>query len=67
MPARFQSGDELHQGIHVATDDALARLHALDGGQGELGGLGQRALVHAEKRAGGAELGSGYHGQNVNN
>src|SRR5207237_716050 len=43
----LERGDQLHQRLDVAADHAVARLHALDGGQREARRLGERRLVEA--------------------
>ena len=58
----LQRADQLHQGIDVAAHHAVARLHALDGRQGQAGQFGQLALVDAQQRAGGPHLAGGDHG-----
>ena len=45
----------------LPTNYALARLHSLDGGQRQIGGRGQCALVHADERAGRSQLRGGNH------
>ncbi len=42
---RMQRADQLHQRIDVAAHHAIARLHALDGRQGQAGQLGQLPLI----------------------
>ena len=53
---RLERGNQLHQGIHIAADDTIAGLHALDGRDGQTGFFGKLALVHAGQRAGGTHL-----------
>lgn len=52
---------QLYERIHGPADDALAGFHALNGWHGQLGGVGERALVQTEERARGTELGGGDH------
>src|ERR1043166_5054160 len=56
-----QRGDQLHQRLDVAADHAVARLHALYGGQREARRLGERRLVEAGERACGTQLARGDH------
>src|ERR1051325_11903594 len=56
-----QRGDQLHQRLDVAADHAVARLHALDGGQREARRFGERCLVEARKGPRGAQLARGDH------
>jgi hypothetical protein len=57
----MQRADQLHQGVDIATDDAVGGLHPLDGGQRQAGQRGQRPLVDPQQSTGGAHLSSGYH------
>src|SRR5262245_39060253 len=52
---------QLHQRVDVAANDAVARLHALDGGKRQPRPLGERSLIDPEKRARGSELATGDH------
>ena len=61
MPKRVERADQLGEGIDIAADDAVARLHALDGGDGEARLVGEAALVNAEKGPRGAKLRGSYH------
>jgi hypothetical protein len=56
-----ERGDELHERIDIAADDAFARLHALDGRHRQAALRSEFALVDAEKGARGAQLCSGDH------
>jgi hypothetical protein len=51
MPRRSERRDQLHQRLDVAAHHAVARFHALDGGQRQARGLRERALVDAGERA----------------
>src|SRR5437763_12057654 len=61
----LKRGDELHQGIDVAADHSVARLHALNGGKREPGRGGQVSLVHPHERSCRLELRRGDHGLTI--
>jgi hypothetical protein len=42
--------------VDVAANNATARFHALNGGQGQLGAFGQLNLVDAQERSGSSKL-----------
>jgi hypothetical protein len=52
----LQGCNELHEGIHVATDHAFARLHPLDGRNREVRKFGRLALIDIEKSPCGPKL-----------
>lgn len=45
----FERMNQLYKRIDVAADDAVARFHALNGGQREAGRGGQRSLIDANQ------------------
>src|SRR5690606_37382535 len=53
--------DDFHERIDVAADGPRARLHPLDGREGQARRLGKRTLVDAQKGARGAKLCGSYH------
>jgi hypothetical protein len=53
--------DELHEGVHGTPDDALAALHALDGGDGDAGSFRERSLIEPEQGSGRPELACSNH------
>ena len=58
--------DQLHQRLDVAADHAVARFHALDGGQGQARrAFGQRALVDSGEGPGGPQLARRDHMESV--
>jgi len=56
---------QLGQRIDIAADDAIARLHALDGRHRQAREIGELALVDAEQRPRRPELRGGYHGWDI--
>src|ERR1700704_5136794 len=58
---------QLHQGIDIAPDDALTRLHALDGRYGETRQFGEAALIKAGQGSCRTQLGSGHHVSDITN
>jgi hypothetical protein len=55
-PRILQCGNQLHQGIDVAADDAVAGFHALDGGDGKVCKVGGLPLIDIQERTGRPEL-----------
>src|SRR3990167_7687256 len=51
-----EGADEFRQRIDIAAHHPVARLHPLDGGDGEAGERSKLALIDGEESAGGAEL-----------
>ena len=60
-PGVLKRGNQLHQGIDVAADDAVAGFHALDGRHRKVGQLGHLPLIDVQERARGPELIGGNH------
>src|SRR5580704_1574657 len=58
---------QLHQGIDIAADDALARFHALDSGYGETSQFGEATLIKADQGSCRTQLGSGHHVSDITN
>src|SRR5579863_4252000 len=58
---RVERGDQLHERIDGAANDAVARLHPLDGRRGEAGEFRQLPLIDADEGACGAQLCGGDH------
>ncbi|MGY4500409.1 hypothetical protein ACVWYH_004340 [Bradyrhizobium sp. GM24.11] len=52
----LQGCNELHEGIHVPTDHAFARLHPLDGRNREVREFGRFALIDIKKGPCGPKL-----------
>src|SRR6185312_16176348 len=50
-PCAVERGDQLHQRIDIASNDPVARFHALDGRDRESGEDGERALIDTEEGA----------------
>src|SRR5215470_13466411 len=66
LDARDGKGlDQLHQRVDVAADDAVARFHALDGGQRETRAPGKLALIEPQERPRRPHLGASYHVSNI--
>ncbi len=74
--ARHVAADQLHaralqrldhfgQAVDQSAHIAVARFHALDGGQRDAGQLGQRTLVDAEHGARGTHLSGGHHATHI--
>src|SRR5436190_23831426 len=63
---RTQGGHELREGIDIPADHAVARLHPLNGREGQSGELSQLALVDSEQRPCGSKLGGGDHSLCIN-
>src|SRR5690606_28798371 len=61
-PGGAECADDLGERVDHAAHGAFAGFHALDGGQGDAGQLGQAALVDAKQGAGGPHLGGSDHG-----
>jgi hypothetical protein len=57
----LQSGNQLHQRIDVAADDAVTCFHALNGWHRKIRQFGRLPLIYIQERAGGPELISGNH------
>jgi hypothetical protein len=57
----IQPGDQLHQGVNIAADEAVAGFHPLNGRHRKARTLRQLALVNADQGTCSAELGSSYH------
>jgi hypothetical protein len=55
-PGIFQRGNQLHQRIDIAADDAGARFHALDGRDGKVCKVGGLPLIYVQERSCGPEL-----------
>jgi hypothetical protein len=55
-PRIFQCGNQLHQGIDVAADNAVARFHALDGRDWKACKVGGLPLIYVQERSGRPEL-----------
>src|ERR1051326_751665 len=53
--------DELHQGIDIAADHALACFHALNRGNRQACQLGKLLLIQSRQGSGSAKLRSTYH------
>ena len=62
----IERGNQFHEGVDVAANDALAGFHPLDRRDGKPGQIGKFALIDAEKRPGGAELRSCNHVPRIN-
>jgi hypothetical protein len=60
----FEGGHDLDQGVDIAADVAVARLHPLDRRQGNARALGERLLVQANQSASRAQLRRRQHGLN---
>ena len=58
---RVERADQLGEGIHITPDDAVTRLHALDGRRRQPGMVGQGLLVDAEEGPRGPKLRGSYH------
>jgi hypothetical protein len=55
-PGVLKRGNQLHEGVDVAADDAIARFHALDGGDGKVCELGGLPLIDIQQRSSRPEL-----------
>jgi hypothetical protein len=57
----LQSRNHLHQGIDIATYDAVTRFHALDGWYREIRQSSRLPLIYVQERTGSPELIGGNH------
>jgi hypothetical protein len=55
-PRTLQGRNQLHERIDVAADDAVARFHALDGGDRKIRKVGGLPLIYVQERTGRPEL-----------
>jgi len=60
-PRVLQSGNQLHQRIYVAADDAVTCFHALNGRYRKIRQIGRLPLIYIQEPAGGPELIGGNH------
>jgi hypothetical protein len=57
----LKRGNQLHEGVNVAADDAITGFHALNGRHRKGGQIGHLPLIDVQERASGPELMGGYH------
>jgi hypothetical protein len=62
-PRIFKRCQQLHQGIDVGPDHAVAGFHALNGRNRKVCQIGHLPLIDAQERASGPELIGGNHGR----
>ncbi len=60
-PRIIKGGNQLHQRIDIAADDAVAGFHALDRRHRKVGEPGHLPLIDVQERARGPELIGGDH------
>ena len=60
-PRVLKRGNQLHQRIDIAADDAVAGFHALDGGHRKVRQISHLPLIDVQERARSPELIGGNH------